>query len=428
MKKIPLYLKILIGMLLGALWGIAAVYFNFIDFTIDWVKPFGTIFLNLLKLIAVPLIFVSLVKGVGSLQNISKLSRIGIKTIGFYIISTVIAVSIGLVIVNTMKPGKIISKEIQNDLLSEYKGVSIEQAASAKKEKERGPLRFLVDLIPENIVKSASENKNMLQVIFFSLLIGISMVLLNNNKIKIVRDFFDGFNDIILKIIDIIMLYAPIGVLALFAGTIVEIAGNNPGKTVELFSALGLYSLTVITGLLIMIIIIYPVLIYIFSRIPYFKFLKGIFPAQMLAFTTSSSAATLPVTMECCKDNLEIEDDVVSFVLPVGATINMDGTSLYQAVAAVFIAQALGIDLTLTQQLTIVLTATLASIGSAAVPGAGIIMLIIVLESIGVPSEGIGLIIAVDRPLDMLRTTVNVTGDSTVATIINSMEKRTANT
>lgn len=409
---------------IGALWGILAVNAGLIDLTVDWIKPFGTIFLNLLKLIAVPLIFVSLIKGVGSLQDISRLSRIGLKTIAFYIISTVIAVSIGLVLVNIIQPGKVFSPEVRNKLVNQYEDVAAEQTENVQKEKDRGPLRFLVDLIPENIVKSASENRNMLQVIFFAILIGISMVLVRNKKVQLVRDFFDGFNDIILKIIDIIMYYAPIGVFALFAGTIVEIAGENPGKTAELFSALGVYSLTVIIGLILMILLIYPILISVLTKLKYKGFLKGIFPAQMLAFTTSSSAATLPVTMECCKDNLNIDEEVTSFVLPVGATINMDGTSLYQAVAAVFIAQAFGMDLTLMQQLTIVVTATLASIGSAAVPGAGIIMLIIVLESIGVPSEGIGLIIAVDRPLDMLRTTVNITGDSTVASIINSIESK----
>jgi len=375
--------------------------------------------MKLLKLIAVPLIFVSLVKGVSSLTNISQLSKIGFRTIAFYIISTVIAVTIGLLLVNTFSPGKAFPKDVRTELLEKYKDDVENKQFDASDQKSKGPLYFFENLVPENIVDAASENRRMLEVIFFALLFGIAMVSIPKEKTTVVKQFFDGLNDIILKLIDIIMWFAPIGVLALMAGIIVEIAGNDPSKTFDLFKALGYYSLTVIFGLILMIFAIYPLLLRLFAKMPYFKFLRGIFPAQMLAFSTSSSAATLPVTMECCEENLHIEKKVTSFVLPIGATINMDGTSLYQAVAAVFIAQAFGYDLSLAQQLTIILTATLASIGSAAVPGAGIVMLIIVLESIGVPSAGIALIFAVDRPLDMLRTVVNVTGDSTVSSIIN---------
>lgn len=406
-------------MLLGVGWGVFAIYNGLVDFTIDWIKPWGVIFMKLLKLIAVPLIFVSLVKGISSLTNISQLSKIGFRTIVFYIISTVIAVSIGLLLVNSFSPGKAFPEDVRTELLEKYKNDIETKQEDVIKEKNKGPLRFFVDLVPENIVDAASENRRMLEVIFFALIFGIAMVSIPKEKTTVVKQFFDGLNDIILKLIDIIMWFAPIGVLALMAGIIVEIAGDEPTKTIDIFKALGYYSLTVIIGLLLMILIIYPILLRFFSKTPYFKFLRGIFPAQMLAFSTSSSAATLPVTMECCEENLHIEKKVTSFVLPIGATINMDGTSLYQAVAAVFIAQVFGYDLSLAQQLTIILTATLASIGSAAVPGAGIVMLIIVLESIGVPSAGIALIFAIDRPLDMLRTVVNITGDSTVASIID---------
>lgn len=419
MKKLPLYLYIIFGMLLGVGWGVFAIYNGLVDFTIDWIKPWGVIFMKLLKLIAVPLIFVSLVKGISSLTNISQLSKIGFRTIAFYIISTIIAVSIGLLLVNSFSPGKAFPEDVRTELLEKYKNDIENKQEDVIKEKNKGPLRFFVDLVPENIVDAASENRRMLEVIFFALIFGIAMVSIPKEKTTVVKQFFDGLNDIILKLIDIIMWFAPIGVLALMAGIIVEIAGNEPTKTIDIFKALGYYSLTVIIGLLLMILIIYPILLRFFSKTPYFKFLRGIFPAQMLAFSTSSSAATLPVTMECCEENLHIEKKVTSFVLPIGATINMDGTSLYQAVAAVFIAQVFGYDLSLVQQLTIILTATLASIGSAAVPGAGIVMLIIVLESIGVPSAGIALIFAIDRPLDMLRTVVNITGDSTVASIID---------
>jgi Na+/H+-dicarboxylate symporter len=264
----------------------------------------------------------------------------------------------------------------------------------------------------------------MLQVIFFSLLFGVAMVLLPGKKTKPVKKFFDSLNQIVLKMIDLIMLTAPYGVMALLAGLIVDMAGENPTDSLALFAALGLYSLTVIIGLLIMIFVVYPLFIRFLSPIRYIKFVKAISQVQLLAFSTSSSAATLPLTMETAEEKLGIHNEVSSFVLPLGATINMDGTSLYQAVAALFLAQVYGMDLGFSEQLTIVLTATLASIGSAAVPGAGIVMLIIVLTSVGIPTEGIALIFAVDRPLDMLRTAVNVTGDLTISTLIAAGEKQ----
>ncbi|MGY8989263.1 MAG: dicarboxylate/amino acid:cation symporter, partial [Flavobacteriales bacterium] len=279
------------------------------------------------------------------------------------------------------------------------------------------PLQFLVDIVPTNIFDAASNNRNMLQVIFFAILFGIALVMLPNEKTSYVKGFFDGINDIILQIVDIIMMAAPYGVFALLGGLVVDF-----GASAELFIALAKYSVTVIVGLLLMILVVYPLILKIFTKMKYKDFFKGIMPAQMLAFSTSSSAATLPVTMERCEDHLGVSEEVSSFVLPLGATINMDGTSLYQAVAAVFIAQAYGMDLDMSQQLTIVLTATLASIGAAAVPGAGMVMLVIVLGSIGVPTEGLALIFGVDRLLDMMRTVVNVTGDATVATVVASTE------
>jgi len=293
---------------------------------------------------------------------------------------------------------------------------------AAAQVKDQGPLQFLVDIVPQNFMKASTNNKNMLQVIFFAILFGIAMIMLPDEKILYVKGFFDGVNDVILQIVDIIMMTAPYGVFALLASLMVDFSDGDLNNVIELFSALGLYSLAVVTGLLIMILVVYPIILRLFTKMKYLDFFKGIMPAQMLAFSTSSSAATLPVTMERCEDHLGVSEEVSSFVLPLGATINMDGTSLYQAVAAVFIAQAFGIDLDLTQQLTIVLTATLASIGAAAVPGAGLVMLVIVLGAVGMDPEGVALIFAVDRILDMLRTVVNVTGDATVATVIASSE------
>ena len=361
--------------------------------------------------------FASLIKGVSSLSDISKLSRIGGKTIGIYLFTTVVAVTFGLLLVNIIQPGTSFSEEKRMELKEQYASNAASKIASAKDVKEDGPLQFIVDMVPSNFIQATGNNKNMLQVIFFAILFGIAMVMLPKEKTSVVKGFFDGVNDIILQIVDLIMLTAPYGVFALLGGLVVDFGGSA-----ELFQALGIYSLSVVIGLLLMIMVVYPLILKSFTKLKYFDFFKGIAPAQMLAFSTSSSAATLPVTMERCEDHLGVSEEVSSFVLPLGATINMDGTSLYQAVAAVFIAQAFGYDLDLSQQLTIVLTSTLASIGAAAVPGAGMVMLVIVLSSIGIDPEGIALIFAVDRLLDMLRTVVNVTGDATVATVVAATE------
>ena len=418
-KKMPLYVKILIGMGLGIIAGMFAVYFNLSDFTNDWIKPWGSIFLNLLKLIAVPLIFVSLIKGISSLSNISKLSRIGLKTISLYLLSTIIAVSFGLLLVNSIEPGNTFPDHKKIELQERYNATVDLKKNQASELKNESPLKFLVDVVPSNFFKAATDNSKMLQIIFFAILFGVAMVILEDKKVKVVREFFDGIDAIILKIIDIIMLFAPYGVFALIAGLIVDFSGD-----LDLFSALGLYAITVILGLLVMIFIIYPLFLKIFTQIKYTDFYKAISPAQLLAFSTSSSAATLPITMECVENDLGVANEVASFVLPVGVTINMDGTSCYQAIAAVFIAQVFGIDLDIYDQLIIVVTATLASIGTPGVPGGSIVMLIIVLTSVGIPIEGLALILGIDRPLDMLRTVVNVTGDATVATIVAKSENK----
>jgi Na+/H+-dicarboxylate symporter len=417
MKKLALHWKIIIGMGLGVVYGLIASNMGWIDFTNNWIKPWGVIFVNSLKLIAVPLVFASLVKGVASLSDISRLSRIGGKSITLFLATTVIAGTIGLLLVNTVNPGiGFDTKDTSELTTSSQEGIS-SKITAAEGVKEAGPLQFLVDIIPTNILESASNNSNMLQVIFFAILFGIAIVMLPKEKTVYVKGFFDGINDIILQIVDFIMLVAPYAVFALLGALVVDF-----GASATLFIALGKYSLTVIVGMLLMVFLVYPLIIKIFTKVKYVNFFKGIFPAQMLAFSTSSSAATLPVTIQRCEDNLGISKEVSSFVLPLGATINMDGTALYQAVAAVFIAQAFGIDLDLGQQLTIVLTATLASIGAAAVPGAGMVTLVIVLEAINVPAAGLALIFGVDRILDMMRTVVNVTGDSAVAVVVASTE------
>ena len=413
MRKLPLYWKIIIGMITGIVFAILMLQVNNgVQFIVNWIKPFGTIFINLLKLIAVPLILASLIKGISDLKDISKLSKMGFRTIGFYLFTTVFAVSLGLLIANFIKPGNAVSEDTRTEMLATY-GQDVEkQKEQAQQQKQTGPLKFVEDIVPDNIFNAATSNSRMLQVIFFALFLGISMILLPEKNTKPFKDFFDSTNDIILKMIDIIMMAAPFGVFALIAALVAE------SPSVELFKALGIYALTVVLGLCILIFIFYPLLVYLFAGRNPIKFLKQISAAQLLAFSTSSSAATLPVTMEVAEKNVGVDNEVTSFVLPIGATINMDGTSLYQAVAAIFIAQAFGMDLTLGAQLGIILTATLASIGSAAVPGAGMVMLIIVLTQAGIPEAGLALIFAVDRPLDMLRTAANVTSDCSIATII----------
>ena len=418
MKKIAIHWKILIGLLLGIIWGLAAISFGWIEFTKLWIKPFGTIFINLLMLIAVPLVLASLIKGVSSLNDAAKLSRIGGKTFGLYLITTVVAVAIGLLLVNTFRPGDTFSEEKKQQLKEQYASKAFEKQQAAGQYKEKGPLDFFVDIVPRNIFFSLQDNKNMLQVIFFAILFGFALVLIPENKAAPVINFFDGVFEAIIKVVEIIMKAAPIGVFALLAGIIVDFAGD----ILELLTALLFYSFTVITGLVFLAYVLYPLVLRIFTKMKYADFLKGITPAQLVAFSTSSSAATLPVTMKQCEEKLGVSKEITSFALPLGATINMDGTSLYQSVAAVFIAQAFGHDLTIAHQLTIVLTATLASIGAAAVPGAGTVMLVIVLQAIGIDPAGIALIFAMDRPLDMCRTAVNVTGDAMVATIVAHSE------
>ncbi len=412
MKKIALHWKILLGMALGVMFGWVASSMGWQGFVSDYIKPFGTIFINLLKLIAVPLIIVSLIKGVSDLKDISKLSKMGGRTVGIYVMTTLFAVILGLVLVNIISPGNSISEETRIGLLDEFQGKAQGKIDMAMDQKDEGPLQALVDLVPSNIFSAMADNGNMLQVIFFVIFFGIGLILIAPEKSAPVKQFFDGLNEVILKMIDLVMLAAPYGVFALMADLIVQAPSS------ELITALLKYSMTVLIGLGLMVFVLYPLLVRLFTGRSYKSFFAGISPAQLLAFSTSSSAATLPVTMERVTEHLGVDEEVSSFVLPIGATVNMDGTSLYQGVAAVFIAQAFNIDLTIMDQLTIVATATLASIGSAAVPSAGMVMLVIVLGAVGVPEAGLSLIFAVDRPLDMCRTTVNVTGDATVSMLV----------
>ena len=441
-NPVPLHWRILIGMALGLLAGVIAVWVGgddgkkfVVDWikpfrcirhhpahrfwsaafwqNVDWIKPFGTIFINALKVIAVPLIVASLIKGISDLKEISKLSQMGGRTIGLYLITTTVAVTLGLLIASVVGPGRGFDEQTRANLVEASGTEAQAKVVAAEQQKEQGPLQPLVDLVPENLVASASNNRDMLKVIVFTLCFGVGLLLVDPDKARPVKEFFDGLNEVVLKLIDLIMFVAPIGVFALLAALVAEV------QNWDFFIALVVYSLCVFFGLCLMTFGFYPMLVQMFTGMKYTTFFKGIAPAQLLAFSTSSSAATLPVTMERVEEHLGVDEEVSSFVLPIGATINMDGTSLYQAVAAVFIAQAYGVDLTFGQYFTVAMTAILASIGTAAVPSAGIVMLVIVLEQIRTGlGAGIALVIGVDRVLDMCRTVVNITSDATVAMLV----------
>ena len=413
-----LHTKIIIGLILGLLVGITSVFLGISNTITNWIMPFGTIFVKMLKLVAVPLILVSLISGISNLRDTAKLSRIGGKTFSIYILTTVLAIIIALFLANIVQPGKAFPEEKTIELREKYASEATMKINNAEKVENSGPLQMMVDVVPDNFFFAASNNKNMLQIIFFAILFGVALIMIPENKGDPVKKIFDGINEIIIKIVEIIMEYAPIGVFALLAGLIVDLAGDDPNNIIITLKPLLIYAITVLVGLATMVFLFYPSILYFVTKIGYKNFFKAIFPAQMLAFSTSSSAATLPLTMKRVKKNLNVSEEVTSFVCPLGATINMDGTSIHQAISAVFIAQAFGQDLTIADQLVIIVTATLSSIGAAAVPGAGLIMLVIVLGAVGIDPQGLALIIAIDRPLDMCRTIVNVTGDATVASIV----------
>ena len=418
-----LHWKIIIGLVLGTIYGIASAINGWSDFTSNFISPFGTIFLNLLKLIAVPLVVSSLITGVASLSDTRKLSRIGWKTIALYISTTAVAVSIGLILVNVLEPGAGIPEDFQESLSQEYvdKAASKQDLASSV-QNNRGPLQPLVDMVPSNMFSAASNNSNMLQIVFISIIFGIALIGIDRKFSQPVLAFLEGINQMIIKLVEMIMHFAPYGVFALIAKTISSVSGDV-SQIGSILSALLFYMGVVVSGLFIHMSLTYLTILKMFTNMDLKHFFKSMAPVQLLAFSTSSSGATLPVTMKRCEKDLGVSEEISSFVLPLGATINMDGTALYQGVAAVFIAQAIGMDLTFADQFTIVATAVLASIGTAAVPGAGIIMLVIILEAINVPSQGIALILGVDRILDMIRTATNVTGDATVACAMDSLEK-----
>jgi len=410
-NKLPLFVKILIGMILGVVAGILFLKTNHGYIVTDWIKPWGTIFIKLLKLIAIPLVFVSLIKGISGMKDLKKLSNLGIKTVTIYLMTTFFAVSLGILAVSSVKPGSVFTKTESAFYMKKFTSQTPDKS---QKTEEKKPMDYIVEMIPENVFSAVGDNRNMLQVIVVALLIGIAIVVLGNEKTAAFVDFISALDVIILKIVDFIMQFSPIGVFALLAALIVDFSGDA-----AMFSALGFYSLTVIVCLLLLSFGFYPTLLKIVKKRKISEFLKAIFPVQLLAFSTSSSSATLPFTMEQAQEKLGISEETASFVLPLGATINMDGTSCYQAIVVIFIAQIFGIDLSISQYITILFLTILASIGTAGVPGASIVMTVMVMSSVGIPVEGLALVLGIDRPLDMLRTVVNVTGDTFVASVVD---------
>lgn len=376
------------------------------------IKPIGTIFVRLLSFLAIPLVIASLIVGAASLGDIKKVGRIGGKTLGYFLVTALLAITIGLLIANFIQPGHKISPDIRDRIASEYQA-----DISEKIQQELGVdvVDFIVNLVPTNPI-NAMANGNMLQIVFFAVIFGITLTMIDKSKSEPVIKFLDGVSDTMIKMVDLVMKIAPYGVFALISATVAEFGFG-------ILSTLLWYILTVLIGLAIHLFGVYSFAVKFLGKMSPIKFFKGMREAQIIAFSTSSSAATLPVNFECTERNLGVPKQITSFVLPLGATINMDGTALYQGVASVFIAQVYGFNLDITQQLTIVLTATLASIGTAPVPGVGIIMLVMILKAIHIPAEGIALILGVDRILDMCRTVVNITGDATAAVVVARSEK-----
>ena len=463
-KGLAMHWQVIIGLLLGIVYAWMSIQFGWNEFTLNWIQPFGEIFINILKLIAVPLVLFSIISGVASLGDMRKLGRMGIKTLALYLTTTMFAVIVGLTLVNVFKPGDHASETLREanriryelwrdandivrldeinftqdpeleEMVATIKGESIEhnewvndKLTKADRTKTSGPLQPLVDVVPKNIFKSLSDMQ-ILQIIFFAIFFGVVVTGLKDDQKGTIVRAVNALNEVFVQMVWVVMKIMPLFVFALMAGQIVKAAGTDPEHFQQLLTFLLRYSLVVVLGLAIMAFLLYPLIISLFVKnMTWKQFTSGMRDAQITAFSTSSSVATLPVTMNCVEENLKVSERTASFVLPIGATVNMDGTSLYQAIAVVALAQFHMIDLTMAQQAIIVLTATLASIGAAAIPSAGLVLMIIVLESVGLNPAWIALIFPVDRILDMCRTVVNVTGDGTVSTLVAASEGEIGN-
>jgi proton glutamate symport protein len=412
--KLQLYTKILVALAVGAVFGLIANRLGFAGFVTEYIRPVGTAFIRLISMVVVPLVFASLLVGTASLKDVRTLGRIGIKTIAFYMCTTAVAVTIGLVLTSLIQPGSSLPPESREKLIGD---AAVQRDLPVQAATERPSIRdLLLGIIPTNPIKALAEAQ-MLQIIFFAMLTGICLTLIPPERSRIVLSFFQALDDAIVQMVHLIMHLAPYAVFALIAAVVADF---GLGILVMLIR----YCIVVLLGLTLHMVLVYIPILKVFTSMSLGRFFRGLRAAQLVGFCSSSSNATLPVTMECVEENLGVPSEIGSFTLPLGATINMDGTALLQGVAVAFLAQIYGMDLSLVQKLTIVLTATLASIGTAGIPGAGMVMLAIVLNSVGVPLQGIGIILGVDRFLDMCRTVVNITGDATCAVVVASTERQ----
>ncbi|MDF2592559.1 MAG: sodium:dicarboxylate symporter [Clostridia bacterium] len=402
-KKMPLANKVFIALITGIVFGLIAhgifsAQFN--DLLVKWIlNPVGNVFLRGIKMIVVPLVLCSLICGAASIGDIKKLSRVGGKILSYYVVTTALAVTIALIFANLFNPGA----GLNIPLPTEYKAAEIP---------------FIMDvftnMIPTNPIESLVKG-DMLQIIIFAILFGISITLIGEPA-KPLLNVISQANEIMIKIIGIVMLVAPFGVFALISKVLIT-------QGLDVLLPLLKYTFTILLVLLIQVLLVYGSALKILGKVNPIKFYKKFWTVMVVAFSTSSSNATIPVNLDTCQKKLGVPESISSFTIPLGATVNMDGTAIMQGVAAIFIAQVFGVDLNLTQQLLIILTATLASIGTAGVPGAGIVMLAMVLQQIGIPLEGIAIVLSVDRIIDMCRTVVNITGDAVGTVIVSNSEK-----
>ena len=407
-KRLPLSIKIFAGLLIGVILGLLSVEGGILDTSIfagnaggalnllkEYIKPIGDIFLNLLKFVVVPIVLLSIITGIISLSDIKKVWSIGIKTILFYLFTTFIALVIGTIVATLFKKGFV----LLDTTGAEY------QAKEAQ-----NFIKVIADMFPTNIVAPLL-NASMLQVIVIALFIGFAIIIAGD-KAKLFGDFIESANAVFIEVMDMIIHFSPVGIVCLVAPVIAE---NGPKIIGSLALVIGIAYL----GYILHMLITYSLMVYGIAKINPIKFFKGIAPAMVMAFSSASSVGTLPLNIDCTT-KLGGKKDIVSFVLPLGATINMDGTAIYQAVCTVFIASCYGINLTMSQIVTVIVTATIASIGTAGVPGAGVVMLAMVLQAVGLPVDGIALVLGVDRIFDMGRTVVNITGDSACSLCVSA--------
>jgi proton glutamate symport protein len=379
---------------------------------VSYIKPLGDLFLRLLGFVAVPLVLCSLIVGAASLKDIKQVGRIGLKTLTIFMVTTTLAITIGLVLANTIQPGLTLSPELKTQMLEASTSASLSEKMQQNLSIDL--VDFVVSIVPKNPIDAMAKGE-MIQIVFIAIFFGIALTLIPKTQSEKVVGVLDGISSTLIKMVEIIMMVAPIGVFALLASTVSDFG-------FEIVSTLSWYMATVLGGLVFMVVFVYAPMVRYYGGIPFGTFFKAIREVQAVAFGTSSSAATLPVTIDTVEKKLKVPNSIAGFVLPLGATINMDGTALYQGVATLFIAQVFGLNLDITQQLTVVFTAVLASIGTAPVPGVGLVMLIIILRSVHVPVEGIALIMGVDRVLDMCRTISNVTGDIATTIVVAKSE------